>query len=68
MVSRACGNFRLTPLINKIAFKGLKAVAAQISYAILTILFTAQTAIKIGKTKNCERSTFRLKNPYISEF
>ena len=39
-------NSRLSTLISKISSKGLKAAITQVSYAVLSMLFTAWTAIK----------------------
>ena len=53
-------NSRLTALLNKITFKGLKAAVAQVSYAILTMLFIAQTAIKMGRPSKARSITYSI--------
>jgi hypothetical protein len=42
-------NSRLSTLITRISSRGLRATVSQVSYAILSMLFTAWTAIKTGK-------------------
>ena len=51
-------NSRLATLIGKITFKGLKAAVTQVSYAILAMLFIAQTAIKTGKPDKARSITY----------
>jgi len=51
-------NSRLATLIGKITFKGLRAAATQVSYAILAMLFIAQTAIKTGKPNKARSITY----------
>lgn len=51
-------NSRLATLIGKITFKGLKAAVTQVSYAILSMLFIAQTAIKTGKPDKARSITY----------
>jgi hypothetical protein len=51
-------NSRLTVLLNKITFKGLKAAAIQVSYTVLSMLFTAWTAIKTGKPEKARSITY----------
>lgn len=45
-------------MINKITFKGLKAAVTQVSYAFLSMLFTAWTAIKSGKPEKARSITY----------
>ena len=51
-------NSRLNVLLSKITFKGLKAAATQVSYAILGILFVAWTAVKTGKPEKARSITY----------
>lgn len=51
-------NSRLAALLGKITFKGLKAAVTQVSYAILSMLFVAQTAIKTGKPSKARSITY----------
>jgi len=51
-------NSRLDALLGKITFKGLKAAATQVSYAVLSLLFIAQTAIKTGKPEKARSITY----------
>jgi hypothetical protein len=51
-------NSRLTALLSRITFKGLKAAATQVSYAILGILFVAWTAIKTGRLEKARSITY----------
>jgi len=51
-------NSRLSTLISKITFKGLKAAAIQVSYAMLSTFFIAWTAIKIGKPEKARSITY----------
>ena len=51
-------NSRLATLLGKITFKGLKAAVTQVSYAILSMLFVAQTAIKTGKPDKARSITY----------
>lgn len=51
-------NSRLSTLISKISFKGLKAAATQVSYAVLGMLFVAWTAIKTGKPEKARSITY----------
>jgi hypothetical protein len=45
-------------LISKISSKGLKAAVTQVSYAVLSMLFTAWTAIKTGKPEKARCITY----------
>jgi len=51
-------NSRLDALLSKITFKGLKAAATQVSYAILSMLFIAETAVKTGKPEKARSITY----------
>ena len=51
-------NSRLGALLGRITFKGLKAAATQVSYAVLSMLFIAETAIKTGKPKKVRSMTY----------
>lgn len=51
-------NSRLSTLISKISSKGLKAAVTQVSYAVLSMLFTAWTAIKTGKPEKARNITY----------
>jgi len=51
-------NSRLAALLGKITFKGLKAAATQVSYAVLSMLFIAWTAIKTGKPEKARSITY----------
>ena len=51
-------NSRLSTLISKISSKGLKASITQVSYAVLSMLFTAWTAIKTGKPEKARSITY----------
>jgi len=51
-------NSRLSTLISKISFKGLKAAVTQVSYAVLSMLFTAWTAIRTGKPEKARSITY----------
>ena len=51
-------NSRLSTLISKISSKGLKAAVTQLSYAVLSMLFTAWTAIKTGKPEKAGSITY----------
>jgi len=51
-------NSRLETLLGKITFKGLKAAAMQVSYAVLGMLFVAWTAIKTGKPEKARSITY----------
>jgi len=51
-------NSRLAALLGKITFKCLKAAAAQVSYAVLSMLFIAWTAIKTGKPEKARSITY----------
>jgi IS5 family transposase len=51
-------NSRLSTLITRISSKGLKAAMAQVSYAVLSMLFTAWTAIKTGKPEKARSITY----------
>ena len=51
-------NSRLATLIGKITFKGLKAAVTQVSYAILAMLFIAQTAMETGKPSKARSITY----------
>jgi transposase len=51
-------NSRLEALLGKVTFKGLKAAAIQVSYAILGMLFVAWTAIKTGKPEKARSITY----------
>ena len=51
-------NSRLSTLINKISSKGLKAAITQVSYAVLSMLFTAYTAVKTGKPEKARSITY----------
>jgi transposase len=51
-------NSRLATLLRKITFRGLRAAATQISYAILSMLFIAQTAIRTGKPNKARSITY----------
>jgi len=51
-------NSRLDALLSKITFKGLKAAATQVSYAILSMLFIAETAVKTGKPDKARSITY----------
>ena len=50
-------NSRLSTVVNKITFQGLKAAVTQVSYAMLGILFVAWTAIKSGKPEKARSIT-----------
>jgi len=49
---------RLGALLGKITFKGLKAAATQVSYAVLAMLFIAQTAIETGRSSKARSITY----------
>jgi len=51
-------NSRLDVLLGKVTFKGLKAAVAQVSYAVLSLLFIAETAIKTGKPDKARSITY----------
>jgi len=51
-------NLRLSTLIDRISFKGLKAAATQVSYAVLSMLFTAWTSIKTGRPEKARSITY----------
>jgi len=51
-------NSRLAALLGKITFKGLKAAVAQVSYAVLSLLFIAETAVKTGKPEKARCITY----------
>jgi len=51
-------NSRLGTLLNRITFKGLKAATTQVSYAVLSMLFTAYTAIKTGRPEKARSITY----------
>jgi transposase len=51
-------NSRLGSLLGKVTFKGLKAAAMQVSYAVLGMLFVAWTAIKTGKPEKARSITY----------
>jgi hypothetical protein len=51
-------NSRLDTFLSKITFKGWKAAATQVSYAVLSLLFIAQTAIKTGKPEKTRSITY----------
>lgn len=51
-------NSRLDAFLSKITFKGLKAAATQVSYAVLSLLFIAWTAIKTGKPEKARSITY----------
>jgi len=51
-------NSRLGALLSKITFKGLKAAAIQVSYAVLSMLFVAWTSIKTGKPEKTRSITY----------
>jgi len=51
-------NSRLKALLGKVTFKGLKAAAIQVSYAVLGMLFVAWTAIKTGKPEKARSITY----------
>jgi len=51
-------NSRLNVLLSKITFKGLKAAATQVSYAVLSMLFVAWTAVKTGKPEKARSITY----------
>ena len=51
-------NSRLEALLGKVTFRGLKAAAIQVSYAILGMLFVAWTAIKTGKPEKARGITY----------
>jgi IS5 family transposase len=51
-------NSRLGALLGKVTFKGLKAAAMQVSYAVLGMLFVAWTAIKTGKPEKARSITY----------
>ena len=51
-------NSRLDAFLRKITFKGLKAAVAQVSYAVLSLLFIAETAIKTGKPEKARSITY----------
>ena len=50
-------NSRLSTVVNKIIFQGLKAAVTQVSYAMLSVLFVAWTAIKSGKPEKARSIT-----------
>lgn len=51
-------NSRLAALLGKITFKGLKAAVTQVSYAVLSLLFIAETAVKTGKPEKARCITY----------
>jgi transposase len=51
-------NSRVGALLGKVTFKGLKAAAMQVSYAVLGMLFVAWTAIKTGKPEKARSITY----------
>ena len=51
-------NSRLGTLLGKVTFKGLKAAAIQVSYAVLGMLFVAWTAIETGKPEKARSITY----------
>ena len=51
-------NSRLSTLIASISSKGLKAAATQVSYAVLSMLFTAWASIKTGKPEKARSITY----------
>jgi IS5 family transposase len=51
-------NSRLASLLSRITFKGLKAAATQVSYAVLGILFIAWTAVKTGRPEKARSITY----------
>jgi transposase len=51
-------NSRLGTLLGKVTFKGLKAAAMQVSYAVLGMLFIAWTAIETGKPEKARSITY----------
>jgi len=51
-------NSRLDAFLGKITFKGLKAAATQVSYAVLSLLFIAETAVKTGKPEKARCITY----------
>jgi len=51
-------NSRLAALLGKITFKGLKAAVTQVSYAVLSLLFIAETAVKTGKPEKARSITY----------
>jgi len=48
----------LGTLLGKVTFKGLKAAAMQVSYAVLGILFVAWKAIRTGKPEKDRSITY----------
>jgi hypothetical protein len=51
-------NSRLSTLIARISSKGLKAAVTQVSYAVLSMLFTAWTSIKTGRPEKARSITY----------
>jgi transposase len=51
-------NSRLAALLGKVTFKGLRAAAMQVSYAVLGMLFVAWAAIKTGKPEKARSITY----------
>jgi len=51
-------NSRLSALISRITLKGLKAATIQVSYAILGMLFTALTSLRIGRPEKARSITY----------
>jgi transposase len=51
-------NSRIAFLLNKVTFKGLNAASAQVSYAILSMLFIAWAALKTGKPEKARSITY----------
>jgi transposase len=51
-------NSRLATLLGKVTFKGLRAAVTQVSYAILAMLFIAQTALETGKPSKARSITY----------
>jgi len=51
-------NSRVAALLSRITLKGLKAATIQVSYAILGMLFTALTSIRIGRPEKARSITY----------
>ena len=51
-------NSRVSALLSRITLKGLKAATIQVSYAILGMLFTAWTSIRIGRPGKARSITY----------
>jgi hypothetical protein len=51
-------NSRLSTLITRISSRGLRAAVAQVSYAVLSMLFTAWASIKTGKPEKARCITY----------